>query len=331
MDFDIKITENCVRVQNNSNRSAKIYFKCESDRHKIYENHAFNSGVWTAASVADEISSVLIEIVLESELFMYLCDMKQHTFVNVPTNLCVKRYQIQPHTISVIISAYKASAYIEETLNSLINNHPPEHYDIVYHLAIDGDDELLELIYRLNLPSCVKVYYSSENQGFFRMANSMASKSAADYLLFFGADDLALPGIFENVEQIKENHILRFCGETFSSQDNHVSEILRPGGVIMQKRADFLDLKGYRPWRCQGDDEYNRRAAANGKIYVDIEQPFFRYRIHSSSLSNNSTYGKDADSVYRHIYRKIISENVATEKWPLPERLHVADNLVRIL
>jgi hypothetical protein len=97
----------------------------------------------------------------------------------------------------------------------------------------------------------------------------------------------------------------------------------------MQKRMDFLNLGGYQPWRCQGDDEYNRRAEANGRVLVDIEQPRFQYRILPTSLSNNPVYG--VNSVYRDIYRKIIAENVATKKWPIPGRIHEADNLVRIL
>src|SRR5690606_9342330 len=94
--------------------------------------------------------------------------------------------------ISVIITAYKATAFIEDCIYSLIHQKTNFPYEII--IGVDGCESTLSCLESLPY---VGVYYSKKNVGSFVMRNSLALKAKFNNLVFFDADDIAMQDLLQ--------------------------------------------------------------------------------------------------------------------------------------
>ena len=125
------------------------------------------------------------------EQFNYLLEPGKNRIIN-------EEYEKDKPVISVIIPFYNSKKYIEQTINSVLNQTFP-YYEIL--IIDDGskDKESLEILkYIENLDERIKVFHK-ENEGLAATRDFGAKKSSktCKYLMFLDDDDLIEPTFLE--------------------------------------------------------------------------------------------------------------------------------------
>ena len=100
--------------------------------------------------------------------------------------------------ISVVTVCYNMSAFIEQTLLSVLSqNYPNLEYIVIDGGSTDGTQEIIER-YRDRL-----AYYVSEpDKGMYDALNKGFSHATGDVLAWINADDVYLPGSFRTVDKV---------------------------------------------------------------------------------------------------------------------------------
>ncbi len=116
--------------------------------------------------------------------------------------MCCK--QIDSATISVITVVYNGAAFLEQTIQSVIN----QTYNNIEYIIIDGgsDDGSVNIIKRHD--DAINYWVSEPDRGIAHAMNKGILASTGDYLLFLHADDYFLN---EHVVQIAVSQINDGC------------------------------------------------------------------------------------------------------------------------
>ncbi|MFZ6750067.1 glycosyltransferase family 2 protein [Undibacterium sp. Ren11W] len=128
--------------------------------------------------------------------------------------------------LSVIIPAYNAAAYIKDSLGALLGQID----DRVELLVVDdGSTDFTSSIVK----ECFSSYlergtlrlFSQENQGVSAARNLGISHAAGQFVGFFDADDVALPGYFEKIFGALKSgaDIIEFAYKTFVSSTDELA------------------------------------------------------------------------------------------------------------
>ena len=109
--------------------------------------------------------------------------------------------------VSVIISAYKASEFIEECLDSILEQQTNFDYEVL--VGVDGCPDTLnkikDILYKYK-DFNFRFYYFEINVGKYLMVNSMAKESIYDNLAFFDVDDIMMNNFIEdNFKHLSDN------------------------------------------------------------------------------------------------------------------------------
>ena len=185
--------------------------------------------------------------------------------------------------VSICMTAYKATEFIQEALNSVYNqtwfmNH--DNWEVL--LGIDGCQETLNYIKTImhNYKN-LRVFMMDSNQGTYVTTNTLMSLARFDGLIRFDSDDVMLPEMVETIMRKKGDYdVVRFKMKNFGK--NKIVNIAC--GQVYFKHSIFDEFGGYQPWPCNADNEFERRVYKFCKV-LKLPEILFNRRIHDDNLT----------------------------------------------
>jgi glycosyltransferase involved in cell wall biosynthesis len=210
--------------------------------------------------------------------------------------------------ISIIIPAYKAEKYIEETIRSVIQQTIMDWELIVVD---DGSpDNLGEVVKKLQLEDSRIQYVRQKNAGVSTARNYGYNLSKGDYIAFLDADDVWLPnnlslklekfaidktlGLVHSDTEVIDSFSKRI-GEIKQGKEGYILEDLllwngtcipAPSSILV-KREVLEKVGGFdKELSTAADQEFFFRVAAQYKIGRVSEVTWF-YRVHGNNMSSN--------------------------------------------
>ena len=214
------------------------------------------------------------------------------------------------NNISIIISAYKASEFIEECLDSIINQTYFLKNNIKYEilLGIDGCEETLNKVKEIKHKyKNLIVFNMNKNMGVYITLNTLIDYTSYDYIIRFDADDIMMYDMIEKIisENDQNYDIIRFKSYSFKESINKIKPSGYAHGVCFFNRIVFNIGGGFKDWICAADTEFFERTKGYIKIKNLKEYLFYR-RLHK----NNLTIKKDTghNSQIRNKYIKNIKK-----------------------
>ena len=211
--------------------------------------------------------------------------------------------------ISIIIAAYEAEDFIEETLESI---YKQQNVNLPFEIliGIDHCQSTLEkvLSLRQKYPK-MRIFMMDSNTGPYTVYNSLFDEVQFEYIHIFGADDIMLPGMLSGISQyIPEYDFISSKFEMFIEGTDYVPypDTIGVAAGVMTFNHKFLEsVGGYKPWRFSGDSEMRIRRDHLFKKEnfneVIVDPIGFKYRVHPRSLTNDpkSRQGTSLREQYR--------------------------------
>ncbi|MCH2043273.1 MAG: glycosyltransferase [Saprospiraceae bacterium] len=210
--------------------------------------------------------------------------------------------------VSIIIPAYKAARYIEETIRSVFTQ-THQHLEII--VVDDGSpDNQEEVIQKLIQEDSRLQYVKQTNAGVASARNHGFKLSKGTYLAFLDADDVWLPenlekklakftsdtalGLVHSDMAIMDEHSVR-TGETKQGKEGYLLEDLlawngtcvpTPSSILVKRevieKVGGFDLE----LSNAADQEFFFRVANKYKI-GRVPEVTWQYRVHSNNMHSN--------------------------------------------
>lgn len=115
--------------------------------------------------------------------------------------------------ISILMPAFNAELYLEDSINSILNQSYPD-----FELLVCDDcstDNTWEIMQKIQ-DSRLKIFQNKENQGYLKTSNFLVSHAIGEYISFQDADDLCTPDrLFKLHSYLVENKldlVGSYCG-----------------------------------------------------------------------------------------------------------------------
>jgi glycosyltransferase involved in cell wall biosynthesis len=201
--------------------------------------------------------------------------------------------------ISIIVTAYKNTSYIKETLESIINSCGDLEYEIL--IGIDNCIETMKFLISIKnqLSDKVKILFFTKKVGTYIIRNTLVKNSTYEKLLFFDSDDVMTSTLASNVVNALDNYeYVRYRYITF--RDNYVNYINNAPanhyhvGTFGINKKVFMSLNGFEPWDCAADGEFFWRVTANKIRVKTLDSVGLYYRKHTESLTSNPNTGMNS-------------------------------------
>lgn len=171
--------------------------------------------------------------------------------------------------ISIVITAFKSQDYLTDLLNSIEKNIK-NNLNIEVLIGIDECEitktKLLEIQKNKNYP-WLKIYWNKKNKGTYILRNSLVLKTEYDNILFVDSDDIMNEILIKSLKHVLENYdhikLITYGSIRFRSKE-HLQKIKNGKGVpfdgtFMVKKKTFIELGGFKPWRCGADTDFHAR------------------------------------------------------------------------
>ncbi len=183
---------------------------------------------------------------------------------------------------TVIVPAYRASRYIEHTLQSLLSQNVTEGDELRITVVCDGCEESFESC-RAFASEQVSVVLTEENAGVYGAINLGVKLSRLDSALIgaCGADDLWHPDRLRKTLALERSKSegLRCYGCMHSDINEDGALIGEAGrvnsGQFLYSSGVFKRIGLFRPWRCGADTEFIQRARSNGVRRIYLKENLF--------------------------------------------------------
>ena len=219
--------------------------------------------------------------------------------------------------LSIILPVYNVEDYLEECLDSLINQDY-QNYEII--AVNDGSkDNSLKILkkYEKKYPQLLKVY-DKENGGLSSARNYGIDKSKGEYLFFVDSDDCILPNSLKILDKYlnKKNDIIVFPFLVGATVENSNFELMsNPNLKDNQKR--FITAKPCATNKVCKKTLFteNNITFLEGVYYEDlattpkltlitnkiifIDEPLYFYRTRPNSIMNNKKYNPKVDAIFK--------------------------------
>lgn len=296
-------------------------------RNKFKEKLFIFLGMMGEEGAEDTLTSIR-EIFSDEEDIIKQCERYYlHRFKDNPKLISKLNINNLNPTISVIIPVYNAEPFLEEAINSVLNQ---TFKDIELVCVNDGSpDNSLEMLNEFaKKDSRVKVI-NKENGGCGSARNKSLDNATGDYIYFFDPDDYILPNAFEKLYKnaiINDSDLVmfkiarfvdgqpvdyskpgfefekifkdaNFNNFTFTSKDikSHVlNSSFAPWTKLYKK--EFLD--SYDDFRFDlgvafDDVPFHVKSMLRAKKISYIPEFFYHYRFNPNSVNNTSSNGID--------------------------------------
>ena len=227
--------------------------------------------------------------------------------------------------ISIIVPVYNVEKYLENCLESLVNQ-TYNNYEIIIvdDGSTDGSDKIIKK-YKTKYSNLIKSY-KKENGGLSSARNYGINKSNGDYLLFVDSDDsLELNALEILNKNIKTNDILVFNMNII--KNNNKEKVCEFNPKIHNKIKRYLVSN---PSACNKlikkelFDNY-KIVFKEGIYYEDlnllptfvnytnniefIDIPLYNYYVRDNSITNNKEFNDKMDDIFNVLKNLYISLN----------------------
>ncbi|MEP4533558.1 MAG: glycosyltransferase [Cyclobacteriaceae bacterium] len=210
--------------------------------------------------------------------------------------------------VSVIIPAYNATKYIDETIDSVLNQ---SFQDLEVIIVNDGsrDDTASIISKRSNIDKRVSSIHQ-ENAGVSSARNNGIRKAKGEYLVFLDADDvLCVDCLSQRVNYLIENKNIglvhndmevidsrsKGTGEIMSGMEGDVltdlllweKTVIPTPSSIMVRRQVVDDIGGFSEELSNNADQFFFFMVASKYKVGRIPKVLTKYRVHSGNMHNN--------------------------------------------
>lgn len=216
---------------------------------------------------------------------------------------------MQPSSfVTVIIPAYKAEKYIQETILSVLR----QTYEHLECLVIDdgSPDQLGEIVKKLAIKDTRLKYFRQKNAGVSAARNFGIAQAKGNYLAFLDADDVwGEDNLLLKVKLLvkdKEAGLVHSDGGCIDQQSRPIGEVIQgkegwlldallawegtcvpPPSSILVRKEVVQKIGAFHPnLSNNADQEFYFRLAAHYKI-IRLAQVSWYYRIHDQQMHVN--------------------------------------------
>lgn len=158
--------------------------------------------------------------------------------------------------ISIIVTAFDNTKFIEDSIISIIESCGTLEYEIL--VGVDNCNKTLDTLIQLypKFNSRVKILFFTQKTGTYIIRNTLVKECKFDKLLFFDSDDIMREDLVPSVlESLKRNDYVRYGHITFSNvltlpKKGKLSSPPNgyPVGTFGINKNIFLNLNGFEPW-----------------------------------------------------------------------------------
>lgn len=225
--------------------------------------------------------------------------------------------------ISVVIPIYNAEKYLDEAIQSILNQ-TYKNFEII--IINDGStDKSLEIIEKYQNQDERIIVISRENKGLIYSLNEGIEKSRGKYIARMDADDISLPKRFERQIEIMEKENIDICGCHYfmiNELGNYIDS-----AVVPLKPESFLNylcittpvahpsVMIKRDFFIQHHIKYGQTEYKNAEDYSlwiefwnkkakfgNVDEFLFKYRDFEESLSkkNNKSISQDKREISKN-------------------------------
>lgn len=222
--------------------------------------------------------------------------------------------------VSVLVAAYNCGAYLDEAINSLLN----QTYKDVEIIVCDdcSTDDTLRLLKKYESKGLIKLITKEKNGGAADSRNRCLQAATKDYVAIQDADDYSSLDRFEKqvelLEKIPEIDFVSTGLQRFYETGEKV-DIIKPiefpedkdflwalpfmHATTMFRKSALLDVGGYRiAWETRRGQDYDLflRLYANNHRGINIPDITYFYRCFSGQSSKNSYKYRVGEAVIRY-------------------------------
>ena len=214
-------------------------------------------------------------------------------------------------TFSIIIPAYNAENYIQQSVNAILNQ---TRGDFEILIADDGSrDDTKKIIDEMS-DIRIKKHHNDENQGYLKTCNKLMALAKGDFIVFQDADDLSLPTRLEEQYLFIAENDLDACGtwvDRIDEKDNFLETLKFDRDILSslkKRKFDFVEnsfmvkksvvnkIGYYHPYfdRIGFEDFYwTARIAFNYKV-ENLQKSLYLFRDNPVSVTTTfSNYTKE--------------------------------------
>lgn len=209
--------------------------------------------------------------------------------------------------VSIIIPCYNCEAYVEDAVNSMMNQtYPNTEIIIVNDFSSDLTGTILEHICRKNRG--IRLYNHSENQGLIYTLNELIGLAKGKYIARMDGDDVSEPSRIEKqVKYLEKNKNCVACGTlaNFIDQDGILvgksnlpvsegenryflkfySTLIHPS-VMIRKNVAVENLYDYHFLHCEDYELWVRLVYQKNYNIANIDEYLFNYRITDTGITS---------------------------------------------
>lgn len=239
--------------------------------------------------------------------------------------------------ISIIIPAYNAEYFIEETIQS-VQDQTYENWELI--IVNDGSTDQTEKVALTKAESDSRIHLISiKNGGVSNARNSGIKKSKGNYIALLDADDLWQPNnlefkmvalnqndeidwVFSDMYEIDENSDIQGIapeGTDINILDNILlwnGEVVPgPCSNIVLRKSCIQKVLFDTNLSTAADQDFCIQLVANGFKGLRIPEPLWKYRVLSNSMSRNiSVMEKDHIKVFKKAQQTKLFKSKIFEK-----------------
>jgi len=191
--------------------------------------------------------------------------------------------------ISFILATYKNVAYIDECLKSITEQEglTEGNYEIL--LGIDNcRDTFFWFLNNKDKYKNLKCFWFVKKSKVSIIQNTLVDLSSGTHLIFFGTDDIMIPGAIRKILDLNKNYI-RYYYYNFNQEGIEKTWLTTnyiDGSFFISKEI-FQQAGGYIDWVCSSDSELIHRLNLHNINFDIIPEPLFYYRRHNKSLTED--------------------------------------------
>lgn len=213
------------------------------------------------------------------------------------------------HKISVIVPIYNCAEWIEECVNSILNQKLPNSYELQVVLVDDGSsDSSGKICDTLALENSVVIVIHQPNSGVSVARNKGIDVSDGDWICFVDGDDVLKDGTFMVLsdQEIKEHEIVRFGAYVFSDtltqssfekryskdKDEYIQLVIRRSAMLgvcaaFYKRKLFFDnnIRFQNGIRTGEDWMVLFKLLIKAESFTYIDKELYGYRVNVNSVT----------------------------------------------
>ena len=239
----------------------------------------------------------------------------------------IKEYNKREPVISIIIPYYNDKKYIEQTINSVLNQTYPYYEIIIVDDGSEDEESLKKLEEIKKLDNRIAVFHK-KNEGISATRDFGVSKSSesSKYLFFLDSDDLIEPTYLEcaywTLETNKEaswayTDSVGFEGNEYCWNKWFDSQVMKTRNDLvataMVRKKDFLKINGYELREKAVNEDWNfwLKMIANG--FYPVRMNFYGFWYRRKVLEGELSRSKDN----KERNMEIIKSTVKTIKKPV--------------